>query len=328
MTTFTIRAAGNTHKGLRPSNEDRYAIDADRHILVVVDGMGGGGSGERAADLAVEMLSAGIGAALDEHRPPEPVIQQVFAETNQAVLALSAQAGSGRRGGAAVVLAFRSGGQVYVASLGDSRAYLIRAGRVDQLTVDHTVADAVVRHGTLTEEQARSSPWRNVLYKFLGCAEMTEGAEVRPFTPQDGDRLLLATDGLTNHITHEDLVEGVRRFDNPRDLVEYLVTLALERGSKDNVTCVVAAFDPVRVDTAWLAWNDGLVGKLARGICEEGDFGLLPMLADVLADAGCNDDLILDHCRRPGVHQRACWVLDELGCPCSLKTAVATPLQA
>src|SRR5436190_1276831 len=84
------------------------------------------------------------------------------------------------------------GGQVYVAGLGDSRAYLVRGDRVEQLTMDHTVADALERNGTLTHEQAQNSPWRHVLYKFLGCAEMTEGAEVRPFAPQAGDWLILA----------------------------------------------------------------------------------------------------------------------------------------
>ena len=98
--------------------------------------------------------------------------------------------------GTTAVVAVQQDDRVYVAGLGDSRAYLIRGDRVEQLTVDHTVADALERNGTLTSEQARNSPWKNVLYKFLGCAEMTEGAEVRPFTPEAGDRLVLASDGL------------------------------------------------------------------------------------------------------------------------------------
>jgi protein phosphatase len=78
-----------------------------------------------------------------------------------------------------------------VAGLGDSRAYLVRGHQVRQLTVDHTVADALARNGTLTPEQARQSPWRHVLYKFLGCAEMNDGPEVQPFDPEAGDRLVL-----------------------------------------------------------------------------------------------------------------------------------------
>jgi protein phosphatase len=312
MTTFTLRAAGSTHQGLRASNEDRYAIDADRQVLVVVDGMGGGGSGGRAADLAVDMLSARIGAALDEHRSPEPVIQQVFAETNQAVLALSAPAGPGRRGGATVVLAFRSGDQVYIAWLGDCRAYHVAGEGAQCLTYDHDVQGALIRNGTLTEEEAARSHIHNVLYRFLGCAEMELPFEFRTVRPRPGDHLVLATDGLWNHVAEAELVRMCRAHPDPQASAAHLVEQALNRGSRDNVTCVVAAFDPVRVDAAWLAWNGGLAGKLARGICEDGDFGLLPMLADVLADAGCTDAPILDHCRRPGTHQRACWVLDVL----------------
>jgi protein phosphatase len=130
-----------------------------------------------------------------------------------------------------------------VAGLGDSRAYLVRGRRVDQLTIDHTVADALERNGTLTHEQASQSQWRNMLYKFLGCAEMTEEAEVRPFTPQSGDRLVLGSDGLTNHITAEDLADPEARGLRAQDWAEALVKLALQRGSRDNVTCVVVAFD-------------------------------------------------------------------------------------
>jgi protein phosphatase len=71
---------------------------------------------------------------------------------------------------------------------------------------------------------------------------MTDGADVRPFTPQPEDRLLLATDGLTNHVSEEDLREGPDRFPDPQAWADHLVELALERGSRDNVTCVVVCF--------------------------------------------------------------------------------------
>ena len=98
----------------------------------------------------------------------------------------------GRRMGTTAVVAVEKNGQMYVAGLGDSRAYLIRDGEVDQLTVDHSVAQSLVASGALTAEEARQSPWQHVLHKFLGCAEMNEGADVRPFTPQAGDRLAQA----------------------------------------------------------------------------------------------------------------------------------------
>src|SRR4029077_4917011 len=129
-------------------------------------------------------------------------------EANQAIIQAGLDQGPGRRMGTTAVVAVQQRDQVYFAILGASRAYLVRNDRVEQLTIDHTVAEALERNGTLTHEQACNSPWRNVLYKFLGCAEMPEGPEVVPFTPQAGDRLVLGSDGMTNFITHDDLRAG------------------------------------------------------------------------------------------------------------------------
>ena len=170
-------------------------------------------------------------------------VQLALEEANRAIIDAAQAQATGRRMGTTAVLAVQQAGEVYVAGVGDSRAYLVRGNRVEQLTVDHTVADALQRNGTLTADQARTSPWRNVLYRFLGCAEMTEGAEVRPFAPRAGDRLLLATDGLTNHVSADDLVKGAGQYRDPQEWVNVLVQLALERGSRDNVTCVVISFD-------------------------------------------------------------------------------------
>ena len=115
--------------------------------------------------------------------------------------------------------------------------------RVEQLTIDHSVAQALVSSGVLTEEEAKVSPWQHVLHKFLDCAEMTDGTDVRPFTPEGGDRLLLGSAGLTNHITEEDLRLGPSQFPDPQRWSELLVNTALDRGSRDNVTCVVVAFE-------------------------------------------------------------------------------------
>jgi len=109
--------------------------------------------------------------------------------------------------------------------------------------VDHSVAQALVSSGAITIDEARISPWQNVLHKFLGCANMIDGADVLPFTPQAGDRLLLASDGLTNFVTPEDLRSGARTFTEPQSWIEHLVKLALDRGSRDNVTGIMIFFE-------------------------------------------------------------------------------------
>jgi protein phosphatase len=243
MAEFVIQVGSRSAQGLRPNNEDRYLADLEKHLFLVADGMGGQDCGERASGLAVEIIPRVVQDRLAAHHDASRALQQALDEANQAIIHAGKHQAAGRRMGTTAVLALRQADQVYVAGLGDSRAYLVRGGRVEQLTTDHTLADALERNGTLTPDQARQSYLRNFLYKFLGCAEMTEGAEVSPFTPEAGDRLVLASDGLTNHITPDDLRAGASRYADMQEWADALVALALERGSRDNVTCVVVAFN-------------------------------------------------------------------------------------
>ena len=243
MAEFVIHVGSCSACGHRPNNEDRYVVDADHHLFLVADGMGGQEFGERASGMAAEIIPKVVNDRIAAREPADQAVRAALAEANRAIVTAGQAQSTDRRMGTTAVLAVQQADQFFVAGLGDSRAYLVRGDRVEQLTVDHTVADALERNGTLTSEQARHSPWKNVLYKFLGCAEMTDGADVRPFTPRAGDRLLLASDGLTNFISPEDLAVGAAGNRSPQEWAEALIKLALDRGSKDNVTCIVVAFD-------------------------------------------------------------------------------------
>jgi protein phosphatase len=243
MAEFVIHYGCRTAQGIRPNNEDRFVADPEHHLFLVADGMGGQEFGERASGIAAEIIPRVMNARLAAKEEPDKAMRDALAEANQAIIQAGRHQPAGRRMGTTAVVAVQQADRVYVAGLGDSRAYLIRGDRVEQLTVDHSVAKALELNGTLTAEQAKNSPWQHVLYKFLGCAEMSEGAEVRPFEPQAGDRLLLASDGLTNHVTDEDLREGVRKYQDMQQWADQLVETALQRGSRDNVTCVLVAFD-------------------------------------------------------------------------------------
>jgi protein phosphatase len=245
MADLAVRVGCRSAQGLRPNNEDSFVADAAHQVFLVADGMGGQESGERASGMAAEIIPRVICDGLAAHQDAQQAVRRALAVANEAIVEAGQHMPQGRRMGTTAVLAVQQHGQVYVAGLGDSRAYLIRGERVEQLTVDHSVAQALVSSGALTAEEARESPWQHVLHKFLGCAEMAEGADVRPFTPQAGDLLLLGTDGLTNHVSEEDLREG-KRWSDPQAWTEHLVELALQRGSRDNVTCIVVAF--VEVD--------------------------------------------------------------------------------
>jgi protein phosphatase len=244
MADYVLHVGAHTAQGARSNNEDRLVVDRANRVFLVADGMGGQDKGEQASGLAAEIIPRVVQDRLAAQEDADQAMRQALNEANQAIIRAGRNQPAGRRMGTTAVLAVQQANQVYVAGLGDSRAYLIRGNRVEQLTVDHSVAQALVSSGVLSPEEARHSPWQHVLHKFLGCAEMADGAEVHPFTPQAGDRLLLASDGLTNHVTDDDLRQGAKQFADPQAWAEHLVQVALERGSRDNVTCIVVAFDP------------------------------------------------------------------------------------
>jgi PPM family protein phosphatase len=243
MADLVAHVGSRSEKGVRPNNEDSLLAEAGGNLFLVADGMGGQERGEQASGMAVDIIPRVVRDRLAAREPAGEAVQKAMAEANAAIVAAGLDQPEGRRMGTTAVLALQQNGEVYVASLGDSRAYLIRGERVEQLTVDHSVAQALVLSGALSAEEAKHSPYQHVLHKFLGCANMHDGADVRPFTAEPGDRLLLASDGLTNFVSEDDLREGPGRFPKPQDWADYLVEEALKRGSRDNVTCVIVAFE-------------------------------------------------------------------------------------
>jgi protein phosphatase len=244
MAEFVLHVGSRTAQGVRPNNEDRYVVDLVNHLFLVADGMGGQDRGEQASSLAADIIPRVVHNRLAARDTANDAVRRALQEANTAIVDAGRDQPIGRKMGTTAVLALHQQNQVYVANLGDSRAYLIRGEQVKQLTVDHSVAQALVQSGALSPEEARHSPYQHVLHRFLGFAGTFEDAEVLPLTPAIGDRLLLASDGLTNHIAEDDLRAGAARYPNPQVWADHLVELALRRGSRDNVTCVVVAFEP------------------------------------------------------------------------------------
>lgn len=244
MAEFVLHVGSCSAQGVRPNNEDRFVVDREHQLFIVADGMGGQDHGERASGLAAEIIPRVVHDGLARRAEADSVVQEALAEANRAILEAGEGQPENRRMGTTAVVALQRNGKMYVAHLGDSRAYLVRSDRVEQLTVDHSVAQALVDSGVFTPEEAKNSPLQHVLHRFLGCAHMPDGADIHPFTPEARDRLLLASDGLTNHITDDDLREGARSFKDPQAWADHLVKTSLERGSRDNVTVVVVFFEP------------------------------------------------------------------------------------
>jgi len=244
MADLVVRVGSRSAQGVRPNNEDAYIVSPDSRLFLVADGMGGQDRGEVASHMAIDIIPRALNDHLAANEPADYAVDKALHEANAAICEAGKGQPEGRRMGTTAVMALHVNGTVYVANFGDSRAYLIRGEDVRQLTVDHSVAQALVNCGALSPEEARYSPYQHVLHKFLGCITLSDKADVRPFTPMPGDRLLLASDGLTNHVEDEDLRQGPRGYPDPSVWAHHLVDLALARGSRDNVTCVVVAFEP------------------------------------------------------------------------------------
>jgi len=218
---------------------------ANLTVCLVADGCGNwrrAGHGNSIAHWLVHDLVHRIREQLSDStgdQATSDAIRMAVSSVNSRICEFSIQ-GNIDNAGAAVVLAIRRDDEVmWVSGIGDSRAYLIRNAGLEQLTVDDSIANALVKHGKMTVEESLQSPWRYVLWKYLPSKEVGDGLEVKCVMIQPGDRFLLCTNGLTYAVPDEALLNCIQEHSDPQRCAEALCQLALERGSRDNVSCIV-----------------------------------------------------------------------------------------
>src|SRR5438445_2890314 len=158
MAQIVLRVGCHTAQGARSNNEDRFVVDRANNVFLVADGMGGQEMGEQASGLAAEIIPRVVQDQLATDDDAGKAMQKALSEANQAIVDAGRHQPAGRRMGTTAVVAVQHSDQVYVAGLGDSRAYLIRGERIEQLTVDHSVAQALVSTGGLRPEEAKHRP--------------------------------------------------------------------------------------------------------------------------------------------------------------------------
>ncbi|APW60369.1 PP2C family protein-serine/threonine phosphatase [Paludisphaera borealis] len=214
------------------------------NLFIVADGMGGQQAGEQASLMAVELIPRELAKRLppdqSEPRRVQEAIREAVAEVNQEILGSSGTITEFSNMGTTVVLAQFRPDKVYVAGIGDSRAYRLREGRLEQLTKDHSLADALVEAGTITREELPTHKFKNVLYLYLGSKDARSGPEdFRVMDVHVGDRFLMASDGLTGVVTDDDIAKILGSVDDPHQAAVQLKNLALDNDSKDNITCLI-----------------------------------------------------------------------------------------
>jgi protein phosphatase len=238
------RAGAASHVGyFRENNEDLVYIDPTDPFALVLDGMGGQAAGEVASRRGADAVRAALHQGFTRAEEPRALIQRALRAGNAAVLEIGTLDPALQYCGTTIVLALLHGGTAYVSWLGDSRAYRISGERIEQLTWDHNLTSALVHHGVISAEEARHHRTNHALWRYFGTKDAEGALEIPLFAPANGDRLLLATDGVTGVLSEADLLQLGRAHPDPCTCAAELVKTALERGSRDNCTCAVIAFE-------------------------------------------------------------------------------------
>ena len=226
-----------------PGNGDGPVFAGPSDLFVVADGMGGQAAGEEASRMAVEYIPRELTRRLVGEQDDTAVaraVREAVARANEEILARSHLEPGLANMGTTVVLALFRNGLAYVAGIGDSRAYRVRDGRVEQLTRDHSLANALGEAGTIRPEEVENHKFKHVLYLYLGSKDARDGPEdVRAVDCRPGDHFVLASDGLTGVVDDATLAALIAEAADPQGAARSLVERALENRSKDNITCVV-----------------------------------------------------------------------------------------
>ena len=217
---------------LRDHNEDSLVVTPP--LFAVADGMGGHAAGEVASEIAVRVLSE-----LAPEHPDGEALGRAIEEANRAVIQ-AAREGRGRQGmGTTMTAAMLEGERLVIAQVGDSRAYLLHQGKLQQLTRDHSLMADMIEAGQLTPEEARTHPQRSVITRALG-SDVHLHPDIYEINVETGDRLLVCSDGLSGMVFDDQIESTLRRVQDPQRCASQLVNEAIAAGGHDNVTVIVA----------------------------------------------------------------------------------------
>lgn len=227
----------------RSMNQDFvYASDQPvgnlKNLLIVADGMGGHNAGDLASRYTVELMVDYIEKAQEER--PIPLLGNAIHHANELVMEKARTAKEYEGMGTTLVAATIKDEYLYVANVGDSRLYLIDQ-EIEQITRDHSLVEEMIHVGELQRKDARSHPDRNVITRAVGV-RVPVRVDFFDVKLEKGDKVLLCSDGLTNMVEDEDILQIVRKSDSIKEAANRLVTEANRNGGKDNISVVLAEY--------------------------------------------------------------------------------------
>lgn len=222
-----------THIGLqRKTNEDAWFVDAAGKVFAIADGMGGHKGGDIASRFVTNYLENKEGLIdLD--------FSLIFQEINEKILAFGQNNQAFKGLGTTLTMIKIFDDKICLGHIGDSRAYLLRGGKIMQMTTDHTMVNELLKSEEITEAQAQDHPYKHVLSRALGV-EKEFSIEEKTYLTEEGDMVLLSTDGLHGYLSDKEIVTAFTKNKKELDkIADNLIDLALKRGGKDNITFLI-----------------------------------------------------------------------------------------
>jgi serine/threonine protein phosphatase PrpC len=233
----------------RVSNEDYFAMDHSINLYVVADGMGGHLAGEVASKVAVEMIQKNVNRWISTNSSEEELfdfpdrtlsrignyVASSIKLANRVIYEMSRGYTEYKGMGTTIVVLAVMPSTVIAANVGDSKAYLIRGNIIEPLSKEHNMVTEQLEMGLISKEEAENSPLKHILTRNLGSSD-TVDVDVFEVEPMNNDRFLLCTDGLTEHISDDEILSIVKNGDDPEHLCRQLISEANERGGNDNIT--------------------------------------------------------------------------------------------
>lgn len=241
-----LEFAAITNKGLvRAKNEDNYRaiteIAGVPQIFIIADGMGGHNAGDVASIVAVDSVSAYLSKPeiwINGANNTFDFIVEAIEMANNQVVSIGRIDGDMAGMGTTMIISILIDDKLYIGHIGDSRLYLIRDTHIRQITTDHSLVEALVKEGSITKEDAKNHPSKNIITRVIGANE-NAGADTMVVDIVPGDVFLMCTDGLTNKLEDYEIDNIVREFENLNDACTTLIELANTRGGEDNITAIL-----------------------------------------------------------------------------------------
>ena len=227
---------------LREINQDCYYIpisEEEIKMFIIADGMGGYAGGEVASNLAVFEVKKYIEEQSKKYEP-EKLLRNAIIEANKVIYEKSSNIQELEEMGTTLDICLIYNNNIYIGHIGDSRIYKINNNSIKQITTDHSYVQKLVKEGTITEEEAKTHPKKNMIMKALGSKESEEpDIIIEPL--EKNDIILMCTDGLTNMVDDELILKIIK--DNPEDAQEKLIEQANAQGGIDNITLIIIKND-------------------------------------------------------------------------------------